>query len=272
MTTQNDKPIHHFESPPVTEVVCGVQFKHLNSLVVAQFGQLWERFKVDGYTQSQDQGPLLPVIERFAGPPVEPKFSGDTLLPRVWFLHESRKGIIQVQRDRFLHNWKKAEPTDTYPHYQEVRSKFFECFSTFNQFLSENQLGQVEPNQYELTYVNHIPYYEELKGLRHLGRVFPDFRWRADTDRFLPEPTACNLALQFDLPDQAGRLHVATRSAIRNSDKMPLVLLELTVRGMAQDVSLEAMKSWFDLAREWIVKGFADLTDEQVQVSLWGKA
>jgi hypothetical protein len=161
---------------------------------------------------------------------------------------------------------------NTYPHYDEVKSLFFERYSTFNQYLEQNQLGIVEPIQYEITYVNHIPYGEALNGLAGLGRVFPDLQWRGDGERFLPDPTACNLNFQFDLPERAGRLHVAIRSATHNFDQMPLILLELTVRGMASDVSTEAMQSWFNMGREWIVRGFSDLTNREVQSKLWGKA
>ena len=55
---------------------------------------------------------------------------------------------------------------------------------------------------------------------------------------------------------------------MRNSGQ-PIILLDLTVRGIGKDKSIEGMWDWFDLAREWIVCGFADLTGERVQTEVW---
>jgi hypothetical protein len=40
---------------------------------------------------------------------------------------------------------------------------------------------------------------------------------------------------------------------------------------MGKDKSPEGMWTWFDLAREWIVRGFTDLTGEEVQKQIWRK-
>jgi hypothetical protein len=53
-----------FEKPPVTEVVCGVQFKELRSLIIPHLGQLWEKFKAE-YPRYQEVSPIVPVIELF---------------------------------------------------------------------------------------------------------------------------------------------------------------------------------------------------------------
>ena len=46
-----------------------------------------------------------------------------------------------------------------------------------------------------------------------------------------------------------------------------MILLDLTVRGIGK----EGMEAWFDLAREWIVCGFADLTGDEIQKTIWGR-
>jgi hypothetical protein len=50
-----------------------------------------------------------------------------------------------------------------------------------------------------------------------------------------------------------------------------VLLLDLTVRGIGRDKSPGGMTDWFDLAREWIVRGFTDLTGEDVQKNIWRK-
>jgi len=71
------------------------------------------------------------------------------------------------------------------------------------------------------------------------------------------------------LPDEAARLHVTIRHAKLRDSELPVLLLDLTVRGIGKDMSPEGMLEWFDLAREWIVRGFADLTGEEVQKNIW---
>ncbi len=271
-TTPDTQSIWHFDDPPIAEVVCGVQFKPLRRFAVSHFGQLWERFKPDGYVTCQDTSPLFPVVERFDNAlPENAVEIPDPLLPRVWFLHQDGTGIVQVQRDRFLHNWKKSSAQSDYPHYYEVKQKFHERYETFVRFLSDNEIGELEPSQYEMTYVNHIPQGAGWDDLRDLGRVFPDFVWRGSAGRFLSRPSACNLSVSFDLPEKTARLHTNIRSGIRRDDRRPLLLFELTVRGLPDDLSPAAMLRWFDVAREWIVRSFDDLTGDEVQKRYWRK-
>jgi uncharacterized protein (TIGR04255 family) len=266
-------PLFTFDNPPLTEVVFGIQFKPLTRFTVAHFGQLWERFKINGYDTSQDTSPLFPAIERFDSPgSAEPPTLPDPLLPRVWFVHRDGTGIVQVQRDRFLHNWKKAQPNKEYPRYHELKRMFKTHYRTFSRFIAEHELGAITPVQYEITYVNHIPEGEGWNGLEDVGKVFPDFRWKIDRKRFLPSPSGTNLRLTFDLPDRTARMHFIVRNGVRAHDQTHLIVCEIAARGIPVSDSQEAMWTWFDTAREWIVKGFVDLTDEKVQHDIWGRA
>jgi uncharacterized protein (TIGR04255 family) len=230
---------------------------------------LWEKYRSD-YPKCREVAPLTPTVERFEKPaPVELRFADVPPLPRVWFVHANDNGIIQVQRDRFLHNWKKVRPEDEYPRYPKVIEMFQDRLSQFEAFLRENDLGVIEPVQYEMTYINHIPQGEGWTTLNEIGKVFPDFALRADQQRFLPEPEGINWRTSFALPEQAGRLHVKIQHGKHRETQQPILVLDLTVRGIGADRSVEGMKEWFDLAREWIVCGFADLTSEDVQRDVW---
>jgi uncharacterized protein (TIGR04255 family) len=268
MAQKNALP--NYENPPVTEVVCGILFQPLSMLTAPYLGTLWEKFKPT-YPRCKEVAPLAPVIERFdEGPersevPFERLFS----LSRTWFETTDGNGLIQVQRDRFLHNWKKERDNDRYPHYDYVIENFRNHLQQFEAFLDENKLGVVEPLQYELTYVNHI-----LKGagwitLDEVKRVFTDFSWRGGSSRFLPTPETINWRTTFLLTNQVGRLHASIRSAKRRTDGQPVLLFELTARGIGANKSRDAMWEWFDLAHEWIVQGFTDLTSEEIQKTIW---
>jgi hypothetical protein len=45
--------------------------------------------------------------------------------------------------------------------------------------------------------------------------------------------------------------------------------LDLTVRGIGSHRSFDDMKEWFNIARVWIVRGFTDLTTDEMQTKVW---
>ncbi|KPJ58593.1 MAG: hypothetical protein AMJ42_02985 [Deltaproteobacteria bacterium DG_8] len=259
----------NYQNPPVIEVVCGILFKPIVDLLAPHLGLLWERFRSQ-YPNSREVPPLAPIIERFDGErQVKFELTDVPPLPRIWFIHSNGNGIIQVQRDRFLHNWRKVRPDDEYPRYHKVIKMFRNHFSVFESFLQEYNFDKIAPLQYEMTYINHIPQGQGWETISEIGELFPDFTFRSDQKRFLSQPEEVNWRTSFVLPDQAGRLHATIRQAIEKKSNRPILLLELTVRGIGSDRSPEGMWKWFDLAREWIVYGFADLTGEEVQKKIW---
>jgi len=262
-------PLPEYKKPPVIEVVCGVLFKELAPLHAVHLGSFWEKLKPD-YDHSREVAPLAPAFESFDKPPqVEFQVTEVPPLPRTWLLTANENGIVQVQRDRFLHNWKKVAPDDEYPRYTQVIEMFRERLEAFEEFLAESQLGPIEPLQYEITYVNHIPQGDGWTCLADVGNVFPDFTRRTDSSRFLPEPDQLNCRTSFPLPAKQGRLHAVVRRVQRTSDNKPVLLFELTARGMPDDTTREAMWPWFDLAHEWIVRGFTDLTSHEARKNVW---
>lgn len=270
MADKSSKVLPDYEKPPVIEVVSGIMFEPFKGLAAPYLGILWQKFK-SKYPQCREVAPLLPVVERF-----DEAVAGGSLpfgegfpTPRTWFETADGNGLIQVQRDRFLHNWKKEREDDQYPHYDYVINSFRECLTIFEDFLEENKLGAIEPVQYELTYINHIPQGDGWTALSNLRNVFPDFAWRAPDQRFLPVPENINWQTSFVLPEQSGRLHASIRLGKRRSDQRATFLFELTARGISEDRSRSAMWSWFDVAHEWIVRGFTDLTGEELHKTLW---
>jgi len=246
-------------------------FKPLEGLLAPHLGLLWDRLK-EQYPRCEEVPPLAPIVERFDdSPSVQLSITDKPPLPRIWFIRENETGIIQVQRDRFLHNWKKVRPDDEYPRYTRVMELFRGHLATFDSFVKDIGLGGVEPLQYELTYVNHIPKGEGVEDLDRIGSVFPDFTWRPSDGRFLPMPEHINWRASFPLPERAGRLHVTIRNGVRREDDHPLLLLELTARGIGRDSSRDEMWKWFDLGHDWIVRAFADLTDKCVQRDVWNR-
>ena len=269
MTDADQAPLPEYQRPPVIEVVCGAMFQPINSLLAPHLGLLWAKLRSE-FPHCQEVLPLAPVIERPDGQAtVDVELSDIPPLPRIWFVSDQGNAIVQVQRDRLHYNWKKVEPQDEYPRYSKVLKNFQQVWELFQSFLSESNLGRLQPKQYELTYINHIPQGDGWETLADVGGVFPDMSWRQNPERFLPEASAINWRTSFMLPDQSGRLHVSVTSAIRLHDKHPMLRFDLTVRSFAVDGNPDSMWPWFDLAHEWIVRGFADMTSAEIQRDIW---
>lgn len=259
-----------FRKPPLVETVLSLQFEPIAGLTTAHLGLLWQRFR-EQLPLIEQQPPLPPVVEKF-GPPapalVEVTFEEKPPVPRLWFLNQDRTELIQVQADRFIHNWRKMEGSEPYPRFEPIRDRFRNKVDTLVQFLKEERMGTPVVNQCEVTYVNHI----EPSGVwqRHgqLEKVISN--WRAAPEpQFLPEAEDGGLRLRFvirnESGDPVGRLHVIFQPAWKKTDNTPIMVLNLIARGAPLGGGIEGAFRFFELGRRWIVKGFAELTTSDMQ-------
>lgn len=260
-----------YEKPPVIEVVCGIQFERIPQFQPTAFGLFWQRVR-QGYPQTEGKPPLSPKIEKYGkaarAEDAEVEVSLTLPLPRMFFINQVPNWLIQMQADRFLHNWRKVGEEDAYPHYPEIFERFWRQWTTFRSFCQDEGLEQPQVNQLEITYINHIPVGEGWQQLADWGRVFPDLRWR-NGHQFLPGPESAVWRASFLLPNAQGRLHVSLRHAIRTKDNCQVLLCELTARGMAGSLDDTGLHDWFELGHEWIVRGFADLASAEIQEQVW---
>ena len=63
--------------------------------------------------------------------------------------------MIQIQNGRLHFNWLGTE-AGTYPRYETVRDGFAMAFQAFQKFVGQEKVGELRPNQWEITYVNHL--------------------------------------------------------------------------------------------------------------------
>ena len=253
-----------FNQPPVNEVVMGVQFQALSGLLAPHVGKFWSMVGGD-YPQCSEHPPITSAIENFEAPGAVVRL-GLTLstipdLPRVFFEDATGQWLIQIQRDRFLHNWRAGADDAIYPRYPEVKRRFFEQWGRFQEFIQQNNLGTVQITQLEITYLNRIP----LSSSK-LREVFPDFQWRV-AERSLSPPESMSVLCSFKSDGAPKRLRVSIKPAIHQDQQV--MRFELTVRGGLFDG--EAPEDWFSDGRAWIVRAFADLTSEAWH-SKWGRS
>jgi len=274
----NDKkmPLPDFSKPPVTEVALSVQFDTLTALRTPQLGLLWQEFR-DHFPVTEEHPPLEPVIERFGVRQTRKGAVRFEMLegpPRIrcWFLNKEGKELIQVQQDRFVRNWRKAGDESTYPRYEKhLRPTFERDLKHFQSVLQREQLGDLKPNQCEVTYVNHIAADHGWREHGDIGKVITVFK-RSFSDSFLGTPEDAGMRLRFLIPDEAGtpigRLHIAIEPGYRSDDNLPLFIMSLTARGAPRGDGIEGVLGFLDMGREWVVRGFASITTPEMH-KLW---
>jgi uncharacterized protein (TIGR04255 family) len=260
-------PLPEFARPPIDEVVIGVQFEPLAELHAAHLGIYWSLIR-KRYPTAEEQVPLPPQMElETPAPPLPIAIRPGPLFPRHWFLDPTKNELIQVQRDRFLRNWRQITGNEGYPRFHYLIAKFKEEWEGFQDFLEQERLGPTKVNQCELSYVNHLEPGHGWKDYSELDNVFTHVR--ALPEGFLPKPEIQSWESRFKLPDGKGRMHVEAQPMFRARDFKLVLSLALTVRGSpGLDAKTEAVLAWFEMAHEWIVRGFAQLTHPTMH-ALW---
>lgn len=262
----------NFEKPPVIEVVLSAQFVPVDGMTAAHLGLLWSKFRKQ-FPGIEQHGPVEHMVESFGRmvplkPSIMLQLVDSPSTPRCWFKNESGTELIQVQADRFMHNWRKTGEGDQYPRYEHIRKRFGEELREFENFINEEHLGRLIPDQCEVTYINHIVSGEGWKNVGDLGNILTLWKGGASEGR-LPEPEEIKLSQKYIISDSggkpAGRLHLDVQSAFRATDKQRLFVLTLTARTKPAEPAIEGVLAGLDLGREWIVNSFVELTTPEIR-------
>lgn len=250
-----------YRNPPLTEVACGLKFQPLEKLTIPHVGVFWESLRKD-FPNVQHAAPLgvdEGTIDRTTNLPV----------PRIWLINKADDRLLQIQRNMFFYNWRRRQASKPYPRYPSIVKQFRRRFSSFIDFLGENDLGSISPIECELAYINHIPRGEGWDSIDGISRILPDFNWQRKESRFLPHPSGISWNWIFDLPSEMGELSVKLQQGIRKIDNTPILTLELRASVNLSEETDYSLWEWFPVAHEWIVQGFADLTGRRVQEGVW---
>lgn len=261
-TRRKKSSLADYDRPPVIEVVYGVKFTPLKGWMLPHVGAFWQRV-VDEFPRCEHAPPIgdMAIIDPATGIP----------LPRVWLINDADNRLIQLQPGRFLFNWRHREGTGPYPRYDTLSRTFFTLFRNFRDFVGNHELGDIEILEYELTYINHVFEEEGWKFPEQLGRVINQLEWQVRNYRFLPYPSTMSWQAQFPFHEQPGGLLVKVNPATRRTDDKQLLVIELSARGLPSEAPIDQIERWYSHAREWIVRGFEDLTSDEAQKELWGK-
>ncbi len=267
-------PLPKFGRPPVVEVALGAYFPPL-PLTAGHLGLLWDRWRTR-YPRSEDQPGLPPVQAEVFGAtqPVPVVLFGQPPV-RVWYRSEGGE-LVQVQKDRVVHNWRKADqPEGAYPHYEQVRPQFERDLIDFESLVRDEGLGPLSINQVEVTYVNAIMP-ATRGGTADLTRIFRV--WSGQWGSFLPREEDGGFSARFTIPDfggkPVGRLHVTAFISPQFDPKeggisYP-ISLQIFARGIPLGDGIPGALAFSDLGHEWVVRGFDAMTTPEMHL-VWDK-
>lgn len=273
MNSASEVPFPTFEHPPVTEVVLAVGFEPLESVSATEL----MRFAInveDEFPDAETKPPYSMPLELFGSPrPQTLQVEVIEGVPpvRLWLRDAPRSKLIQVQADWFAANWQNEGGSAPYPRYSRVEELFRSSFDRFTSFLSDRDLGRVAPTQCEVTYINHIRP-SELWSTH--GRINHVLRLAGVAGgAILGEPDSVDLQYSYVVPDASGlprgRLRIRAQSAFSTVDDSPVIAVNLTVRALPLRDDADGIMECLQTGREWIVKGFVDITTAEAHKE-WG--
>src|SRR5262249_25617305 len=109
-----ERPLPDYENPPAQETWMAFRFAPLE-WSIPHFGAFWSEISAN-YPHFEVHPPVgdFNLSLSAAGPQAE------LVLPvRCWFINEESDRLIQVQHNRFFHNWRRKDPSSPYLHYDQ---------------------------------------------------------------------------------------------------------------------------------------------------------
>ncbi len=253
-----------FDSPPVEEVALAAYFQPISGLRSTHLNALHELWRGD-YPEIEELPPAPPIPDVVG--PHRPEIKLEIInTPAYRYMFKSADGgqLIQVQRDRIVHNWRKVHPSDEYPRYKNLLPRFLRAYDQFVRYADESNIGPVRPLKSEVLYVNLIDDSQTVLA-PWSGRF---------TNDFLGKPEVLAAEMRFVMRDDdgahRGHLFVTTSPAIHQETGEPRFILQLMARGDTTPPSREGVESFLDLGHKWIINGFVSATKTQMHKT-WGK-
>lgn len=257
------KNLPKYDEPPVVETVLGVQFAPLPGFSAAHAGWFWRTYLGDDWPTVSEAAPLVEAYERFGGerqwrPKGVMQISGERQPPRLQFVSRDDERMVQLQGDRLHYNWRKRE--EGYPSYQQLLPVFLSTLKDYITFCEDANLGKILPNQWEITYVNHIPQGELWESGTDWSKLFPGF--------YRPAQGIAQLHFEngganwhFVIGDNLGRLHIQLEHGrLGAPTASEAILLTLTARGPVDLDKGQELGRGLDFGHASIVRAFTEMT------------
>jgi uncharacterized protein (TIGR04255 family) len=175
--------------------------------------------------------------------------------------------MIQVQTTRLHYNWQKRK--GVYPSYKEVRAEFDQTLQCFRRFVAEEGLGQINPNQWEITYIDFVPPGELWQSPVEWGQVLPGLLSKESPPKGLKleNPTA---EWHYEIVPRQGRLHINVALGKVEGVAEGGLVLQTTARGPIGEGASPDLESGLSLGHDTIIAAFLNITSDEAQRA-WGR-
>lgn len=256
MTSRDPQTLPTFDNPPVVEVALGVEFATLDALTVLHAGLFWGKIRTE-FPKHQ-----LNPASNISG---QSLVDGLDLPIRFWFLTESEEILIQLQKNRFIFNWRKyASDKIVYPHFKNLIPLFKKYWSLFTSFLNEIDLD-LNVQLCDITYVNHIDRGDGWDSIDELHNVFPSLSGFQENSL-----KALSLRTVASIPDSEQSMIMNIDHATRQSDDQEIIVFSITSRAITQSYSAQELLDIFSEGQQNIVAKFESFTSSGMH-QFWGK-
>lgn len=256
-----------FNNPPVVEFVLGVQFSPLTRLTSGHYGRLWNELGAD-WGKPEDAPSINDQFELFDSPKWRHRegvqFRLGKGMPADRFILHHRGGdrLIQVQQTRFHLNWRTTG--DLKPSYKELIGGFERAFQRFEEFVRTYELGDLELNQWEITYIDSFPQGDYWQTPADWSTFLPGLFGRLFSVRDLALE---NRAAQwsFEIEPRRGRLHVAAHVGQWRDQPKDSLLVDTTARGPIGKGGVATLRDGLDLGHKVSVQSFLAMTSDDIR-------
>jgi uncharacterized protein (TIGR04255 family) len=269
MAPRMPHPLLKHKNPPVIETVLGVQFAALPGWTTAHPGWFWKRYLDEQWSQAADAQPLMDQFELFGDerkwqPAPSIQFLS-TPLTRLQITNTTGDRMVQIQPTRFIYNWQKRD--SVYPSYGRLRSEFDALFATFNRFVVDAKVGDLIPNQWELTYVDHVPRGQLWDSPADWHKVFPGLL----TDK--ASLGGCPLEYlggerHYAIEASRGRIHVLLQSG-RSADNSEILSVQTTARGPIRPETGWGLEDGLEMGHAAVSAAFREMASPEAHRA-WG--
>ena len=259
-------PSATWNRPPVIEVVLGVQFAPLEQFNNGHLGWFWRQLRGD-YPNANDSAPIPPVIESFGN---EPEFGfpgigfatmrGDS---RLRMVSTDGSRMVQLQNGWLVVNWMKRDG-QPYPGYSDVLTEFERAFSSLDQFVASEELGSLQPDLWEVTYIDHFPRGTVWAERPDIPRLLPGLLGACDSPRGRFESLTGRW--NFQLQPHPGRLSVSLQTARSAADpSLELLVMTSTCRGPISAGSGRSASESLNYGKRAVVDTFMAVTSNEAR-------
>lgn len=241
-----------FNNPPVVEVAMGVEFLPLPDLTMVPLVQLSAEWQSD-YPVVQEQPAIPPTVDVFGPATFDFEIQSGVPPVRLWLVSESGAELLQIQRDRFILNWRRTGPDERYPSFNHLELKFGRHWHRFLGRIEQESIGSVHALAVEVTFVNAF-------ALSEHETLYDALTILAGPPTFIHARPSIEMLMDLgDFPgsNSAGEQRISVSHDVRNPHHFSLTLItRVKIEGSSPNPIQDAMRRAHSIG----VKSFEMLT------------